>query len=87
MSRSELGPAMRRKSVMPTDAKFSGPIEASSLSYTSCDYSANTEGLTSFIAKMKIQKDKEQPPNLPLQEKNADKTTGKLNTLDQTLFA
>ena len=71
---------------MPTDLMSNGVIGSSSFTKISSNNSANTDGLSSFTANLKSQKDEEQPSDLPLQELIAHKMD-KLDSFDHVLFA
>ena len=73
-------------SVMPTDLMSNGQFESSSFTMDSSDLSADTEGLTSFTANLKSQKDEEKHPNLLLQGQFAHKV-GTLDFLNHALSA
>lgn len=77
---------MRRMSVMHISLHNVGALGASSLTKNSCDLSANTEGLTGFIANLETKKDGEQPPSQPMRGPSTQ-NVAKLDDMTNVLFA
>lgn len=73
-------------SVIHTSLQNIGALGVSSLTKNSCDLSANTEGLTGFIANLETQKDGEQPPSQPMRGQFTQ-NVARLDSMSHVLFA